>query len=73
MSTDIEKAFLNVGLDIEDRDVTRFFWLSKPTDPNSDLTTYRFKSVLFGATCSPFILNAVLSKHLNNPPFDFTE
>ncbi|XP_076081076.1 uncharacterized protein LOC143051991 [Mytilus galloprovincialis] len=73
VSTDIEKAFLNVGLDIEDRDVTRFFWLSKPTDPNSDLTTYRFKSVLFGATCSPFILNAVLSKHLNNHPFDFTE
>ncbi|VDI25885.1 Hypothetical predicted protein [Mytilus galloprovincialis] len=68
VSTDIEKAFLNVGLDIEDRDVTRFFWLSKPTDPNSDLTTYRFKSVLFGATCSPFILNAVLSKHLNNHP-----
>ncbi|XP_071127721.1 uncharacterized protein [Mytilus edulis] len=73
VSTDIEKAFLNVGLDIEDRDVTRFFWLSKPTDPNSDLTTYRFKSVLFGATCSPFILNAVLSKHLNNHPVDFTD
>ncbi|XP_071141981.1 uncharacterized protein [Mytilus edulis] len=68
-----QPPFLNVGLDIEDRDVTRFFWLSKPKDPNSDLITYRFKSVLFGATCSPFILNAVLSKHLNNHSFDFTE
>lgn len=73
VSTDIEKAFLNVGLDIEDRDVTRFYWLSNPTDPRSDLTTYRFKSVLFGATCSPFILNAVISKHLNNHPSTFTE
>ncbi|XP_063420482.1 uncharacterized protein LOC134705689 [Mytilus trossulus] len=71
--TDIEKAFLNVGLDIEDRDVTRFFWLSNPTDPSSCITTYRFKSVLFGATCSPFILNAVLSKHINNHQTEFTD
>ncbi|VDH97053.1 Hypothetical predicted protein [Mytilus galloprovincialis] len=48
--TDIEKAFLHVGLHDEDRDVTRFLWLSDPKDPRSHLTTYRFKSVLFGAT-----------------------
>lgn len=64
LSTDIEKAFLHVGLHEKDRDFTRFFWLSDPTDPSSPLTTYRFKSVLFGATCSPFILNATLLKHL---------
>ena len=56
VTTDIEKAFLNIGLTKEDRDVTRFYWLSNPADPNSALQTYRFKSVLFGATCSPFIL-----------------
>ena len=63
--TDIEKAFLNVGLHQDDRDVTRFFWLSDPNDPDSDLQMYRFKSVLFGATCSPFILNATILKHLD--------
>ena len=73
MSTDIEKAFLNVGLDEEDRNVTRFFWLSNPTDPSSNLTTYRFTSILFGAMCSPFMLNAVLSKHLKNNHCDFTD
>ncbi|XP_071176408.1 uncharacterized protein [Mytilus edulis] len=62
--TDIEKAFLHVGLHEQDRDVTRFLWLDNPVDPQSDLATYRFNSVLFGATCSPFILNAVLLKHL---------
>ena len=64
--TDIEKAFLHVQLDERDRDVTRFLWLSDMNDPDSKLTTYRFKSVLFGATCSPFILHATLTKHLED-------
>jgi len=63
VSADIEKAFLNVALHENDRDVTRFLWLSDPTDPDSELVTYLFRSVLFGATCSPFILNAKLLKH----------
>lgn len=66
ITTDIEKAFLHVGLDEVDRDYTRFLWLSNPTDPNSKLQTYRFKAVLFGATCSPFILNATILKHLEH-------
>ena len=65
ITTDIEKAFLHVGLNEEDRDVTRFLWLSDPSNPDSPLITYRFRAVLFGATCSPFILNATLLKHLD--------
>ncbi|VDI57329.1 Hypothetical predicted protein [Mytilus galloprovincialis] len=68
MTTDIEKAFLQVGLHKSDRDVTRFFWLSDPTDSTSPFTTYRFKSVLFGATCSPFILNATFFKFFEDNP-----
>ncbi|VDH96694.1 Hypothetical predicted protein [Mytilus galloprovincialis] len=49
ISTDIEKAFLHIGLDEKDRDFTRFFWLSDTDNPSSTLTTYRFKSILFGA------------------------
>ena len=64
--TDIEKAFLHVQLDERDRDVTHFLWLSDMNDPDSKLTTYRFISVLFGATCSPFILHATLTKHLED-------
>ncbi|XP_052761664.1 uncharacterized protein LOC128204293 [Mya arenaria] len=52
--------------DEKDRNVTRFLWLSDPSDPDSPLTTYRFKAVLFGATCSPFILCATIIKHLEN-------
>ena len=66
ITTDIEKAFLHVSLDEKDRDVTRFLWPKDPSNPLSSLTTYRFKAVLFGATCSPFILCATIIKHLEN-------
>ncbi len=65
-STDIEKAFLHVGLHEHDRNFTRFLWLSNPNDPESPFTTYRFKVVLFGSTSSPFMLNATLQHHLEN-------
>ena len=64
ITTDIEKAFLHVNLDQADRDATRFYWLSNIDDPESEFIVYRFKSVMFGATSSPFILNATLNKHL---------
>ena len=63
-TTDIEKAFLHVSLDEGDRDATRFLWLSDPEDPTRAFHIYRFKVVLFGASSSPFILNATLDKHL---------
>jgi len=63
-SSDIEKAFLHVHLDEADRDFTCFFWLSNPADPNSSFVTFRFRVVLFGATCSPFMLNAAITYHL---------
>ena len=64
ISTDIEKAFLHVRLHPDDRDYTRFFWLTDPTDVSSQFSVYRFKVVPFGATSSPFMLNAVLDHHL---------
>ena len=37
-----------------------FSWLSDPADATSAFITYRFRVVLFGATCSPFMLNATI-------------
>ena len=64
VSTDIEKAFLHIYLHEQDRNFTRFFWLANPKDPHSDLQVYRFRTVLFGAVSSPFILYATLYHHL---------
>ena len=66
LSTDIEKTFFHVGLDESDRDFTRFFWLSNPEDPESKFQVYHFKTVVFGSTSSPFMLNATLHHHLAN-------
>jgi len=66
LSTDIKKAFLHVGLDKNDTDFTRFFWLSDLKNPESTFHFCRFKTVLFGSTSSPFMLNATLHHHLEN-------
>jgi len=62
--SDIEKAFLMVQLHSKDRDVTRFLWPIEPNNSESGYRIYRFTAVLFGATCSQFLLNATIIKHL---------
>ena len=69
---DIEKAFLNVGLQVGDQDVTRFVWLKDPTntDLDNNLQVYRFCRVPFGVISSPSLLGATIAYHLqssNNP------
>ena len=64
--TDIEKAFHHLNLHVEDRDFTRFLWLSDPTDSDSSFITYRFRAVPFGTTSSPFMLNATIQYHLEH-------
>ena len=70
--SDIEKAFLNVCLQPQDRDVTRFLWLKNinVNDPNNNLQVYRFCRVPFGVVSSPFLLAATITyhlKHIGNP------
>ena len=62
-TADIEKACLHIGLAENDRYATRFLWSSDISNPDNPLISYRFKSVLFGATCSPFILGVLNVKN----------
>ncbi|PIC11431.1 hypothetical protein B9Z55_029090 [Caenorhabditis nigoni] len=55
---DLEKAFHQVRLQAEHRNVTKFLWLkdiSKPATPDN-IVTFRFTRIPFGITASPFLL-----------------
>ena len=67
LMADIEKAFLQVGLQPADRDVTRFLWVKNENIPQvkNNLQVYRFTRVPFGIISSPFLLSATIAYHLN--------
>ena len=70
---DIEKAFLQIGIQKHDRDVTRFLWYKDSSHPErveGNLSTFRFCRVPFGIICSPFLLEATLQYHLKRENSD---
>ena len=62
---DIEKVFLNIEVDKENRDFLRFLWFDDVYDPTSKVVVYRFCRVVFGLNASPFHLNATLRHHIS--------
>ncbi|GBM86766.1 hypothetical protein AVEN_258672-1 [Araneus ventricosus] len=62
VSSDIEKAFLQISIREKDRDYLRFLWLRK--DDLEQVEEYRHRRVVFGLTCSPYLLAATLQCHL---------
>ena len=64
---DIEKAFLQLGIQSGDRDVTRFLWFKDIATlevSDSNVIMFRFCRVPFGLICSPFLLAATIKYHL---------
>ena len=59
ITADIRKAFYQIRLRIEDRDVHRFLWLV-----DGKIRVMRFTRVPFGNRASPFMLNATVKFHL---------
>ena len=58
---DIEKAFLQIRIKLQERDAFRFHWRC---DEHSETLVYRFTRALFGLTSSPFLLGGVIEQHL---------
>ncbi|XP_065226222.1 uncharacterized protein LOC135849650 isoform X1 [Planococcus citri] len=67
LTSDIEKAFLQIGLKLRDRDFVRFIWIKDFNKPlNFDnLIIFRFTKIPFGVIASPFLLTLTIIFHLN--------
>ena len=63
----IKKAYLQVELNPDDRDVTRFLWLKDINLPYSkeNVQAFRFCRVIWGIICSAFILTIGIMKYNN--------
>ena len=66
MIADIEKAHLQLSVDPDERDVTRFLWLKDINLPFSkqNIQKYRFCRVIWGIICSSFLLASTICIHL---------
>ena len=58
--SDIKKAFLQIAVNKKDRDFLRFLWVV-----NGKIVVFRHTRVVFGLSCSPFLLAAIIEFHLN--------
>ena len=74
-SSDIEKAFLQVGLNPEDKDLTRFLWVYDTSKPASgtNIRYLRFTRVPFGIISSPFLLSGTIVLHLSKYPKEIAD
>ena len=63
---DIKKAYLQLELNPEDRDVTRFLWLKDINQSYSrdNVQAYRFCRVIWGVICSAFLLASTILFHV---------
>ena len=66
LAADIEKAFLMISVWPPDRDALRFLWVDDVNTPSPQITVYRFTRVVFGVSCSPFLLDATLKRHIES-------
>ena len=75
LTADTEKAFLQVGLNEADRDVTRFLWVKDIKKPvvDTNLQVYRFTRIPFGIISSPSLLGSTVKRHLKSIGTPITE
>ena len=72
MVTDIQQAFLQICIAEIHRNLVRFLWFEDIN--NSDVVkTLRLARVMFGLTCSPFLLNATITAHVKKHLVENTE
>ena len=65
LTSDIEKAFLQISINPKERDFVRFLWFEDVFADEPKIVRNRFARLLFGVTSSPFLLTGTMRKHLS--------
>ena len=73
MVTDIQQAFLSIGIKEEDRDALRFLWVTDPGSESPVLRHMRFTRVCFGIISSMAQLDYVIRQHLQRYEVNYTD
>ena len=68
---DISKAFLRLTLIEKYRNFVKIILRLDWNDPKSKDVIYRFRTVLFGSSCSPFLLQATIAYHLKQTNMEY--
>ena len=63
--SDIEKTFLQISVDLVDREYQRFLRFDDVFAEEPRIVRNRFSWVVFGVTSSPFSLHDTIRKHIN--------
>ena len=66
---DIQKAFIQIRVHDQDRNVQRILWFGNSIERN--IREYRFTRFIFGATSSSYILATTLQKHIQGYQNEF--
>ena len=64
ITSDVEKAFHQIIINPEDRDMLRMLWFANINSTEREIVQYRFCRLVFGLTPSPAILRGVIQHHL---------
>ena len=65
VTADIEKAFLNVSIKHDQRNMLRFLWIDSIESDDPCIVAYRFCHLVFGLISSPFVLGATVRHHMS--------
>ena len=65
ITADIEKAFLTISIQENQRNMLRFLWLKDRYVLDSEVVQLQFCRLVFGLRPSPSILGATLTHHLD--------
>ena len=70
MTSDIEKAVLQINVNENDRDYVGFIWFDNTFLNQAKIVHNSFAWAVFGVTSSKFCLNGTVRKHVQSYDFD---